>query len=131
MFPPSSLYDDPASALCRYPNDPVTELTNAAVEQMKITELRLRKALGGGGGEVAGGAGGQAERRAGAILAHIVPRAYALLCARGVVWGLPGCRACCGLAPQLPDVFERCGLRDFCSCFQATAGVQQRRSSGN
>jgi hypothetical protein len=55
----------------RYPNDPHTELCNAAIEQQKITELRLRKALGGGPAapDVV------ADRRAGQILTHLVGRA--------------------------------------------------------
>jgi hypothetical protein len=57
----------------RYANDPVTELTNAAVEQMKITELRLRKTFGGGGDSAEAAGSVQAERRAGQILAHLVP----------------------------------------------------------
>lgn len=53
---------------CRCGNDQLTELTNAAVEQSKITELRLRKTFGGGAD-----ASSQADRRAGQILAHLAP----------------------------------------------------------
>eukprot|EP00887_Chlorella_sp_A99_P007198 scaffold2.g7198.t1 len=36
-----------AAVKARYPNDPATELQNAAIEQQKITELRLAKVFGG------------------------------------------------------------------------------------
>lgn len=63
----------------RYDNDHVTELTNAAIEQMKITELRLNKLLIPGTPSTTATlpltAASPGDRRAGAILGHLSPGA--------------------------------------------------------
>lgn len=48
----------------RYPNDPATELTIAAIEQQKITELRLAKVLGPA-------LQSPVERRTGQLVSHL------------------------------------------------------------
>lgn len=57
-------------ALCRFGNDPYTELRIAAAEQMKITELRIWKLSKGSGGRSEGPLS-VAERRAGQIRAQL------------------------------------------------------------
>ena len=64
----------------RYTNEPHVELSNAAAEQMKITEMRMQSMFGGtgAGGDAAraggGGAASSAQRRAGQVHAHLVGR---------------------------------------------------------
>lgn len=65
----------PPSHPPRYGNDPATELTTAAVEQQKITELRLRKMFGGTGEASPAPA---AAARAGRLLAQLAPAAAGL-----------------------------------------------------
>ena len=55
----------------RLPNTPSQELLNAAVEQMKITELRLRSMVASQQPQRDGSATSTAERRAGRILQHV------------------------------------------------------------
>eukprot|EP00951_Prasinocladus_malaysianus_P045850 scaffold620166_cov39-Prasinocladus_malaysianus.AAC.1 len=52
---------------CRYENAPHVELTNAAAEQMKITELRFGKTWGG----AADSATETVERRTGTVLGQL------------------------------------------------------------
>lgn len=63
----------------RFPNPPAEELINAAVEQQKITELRLRRMFGGeeaaAAAPAAAAAAGPADRRAGRLLAQLAPTA--------------------------------------------------------
>lgn len=71
-----------------YTNTPAVELTNAAVEQQKITELRLRKTFGGEEAAAQSApAAADADRRAGRLLAQLAPRAGLLL--HGVAWPAP------------------------------------------
>ncbi|KAI3430401.1 hypothetical protein D9Q98_004996 [Chlorella vulgaris] len=53
----------------QYANLPANELTNAAVEQQKITELRMRKSFGSS----EAGATHPGDRRAGRLLAQLAP----------------------------------------------------------
>lgn len=71
----------PSPACCRCSNEPHAELQIAAAEQMRITELRLRKLLEGGqAGAISGSGSGilqqggalaQVARRAGQMRAHL------------------------------------------------------------
>jgi 5-hydroxyisourate hydrolase/2-oxo-4-hydroxy-4-carboxy-5-ureidoimidazoline decarboxylase len=72
----------PTAAPRRLPNPVHHELVNAAREQMKITEIRLRKVLeqqaAAAGAAVAAAAGGAVERaarRAGQLAGHLAPAA--------------------------------------------------------
>lgn len=69
---------------CRFANPPQTELVNAAIEQQKITELRLRRTFGGDEAATAppaaASAVGPADRRAGRLLAQLAPPAGLRFC---------------------------------------------------
>ena len=60
--------------LYRYLNSPQEELLNAAIEQQKITEQRLRRVAGAAAAAAAPSSSssvGAADRRAGQILMHL------------------------------------------------------------
>lgn len=76
---PLSSPKPPPFCIRRYGNPPAAELTNAAVEQQKITELRLRKLFGGADPAAAPAAQDAQDRRAGRLLAQLAPAAGAAL----------------------------------------------------
>jgi hypothetical protein len=65
------LFPSECYCLHRYLNSPHEELLNAAIEQQKITEQRLRRVVAEDGGAAASCSAGAADRRAGQILMHL------------------------------------------------------------